>query len=58
MTVGGDLYNALCQPNDNGDCDYAPRIQLKENLSCSGDECNLDSLRLIQINDVYYELVR
>jgi len=52
------LYNILCNPDGSGGCQFMPRIQLKENLECFGDECGLDSIRVIVLGGVYYEYIR
>jgi cullin-associated NEDD8-dissociated protein 1 len=52
------LYNLLCNPDGSGDCHFIPRIKLKENLDCFGDECELDSIRVVLFGDVYYEYIR
>ena len=53
------LFRYLCNSNDiSGTCDFRPEIHLTENLSCIGLECKVENVRLVKVQDVYYEYVR
>ena len=55
------LYNRLCNPNSFGgdDCVFETQTVLEDNLECFGQECQVDTLRLIQVTDgIYFEYVR
>ena len=55
----GELYGSLCGSNPDGKCKYAPVVKLPRNLDCKGVECNLDTVRTIQVEaGVFYEYVR
>ena len=51
------LYSRLCA-QVSGDCVYPSVVKLTENTSCQGLECNVDTLRVVQVDDVFYEYVR
>ena len=54
------LYNELCKPKTQGgtDCNWQNEVVLKQNLDCVGQECDVDTLRLVQVTDnVYFEYV-
>ena len=57
-----DLYNELCGSSAiGGPCNFKPLIELKGNFECSGIECNLDNVKVVQVQDsprVFYEYVR
>ena len=61
-TGGSNLYNDLCGNSAiGGPCNFKPLIQLTNNVGCHGVECNLDNVKLVQVQDsprVYYEYVR
>lgn len=57
----GQLYQALCDPDTNGDCRFPAVVNLEENLQCAGDECNteMDSIRNVKVFDeVFYEYIQ
>ena len=61
LSSSSQLYNKLCNPtNERGDnCTWQNEVVLNENISCNGQECNLDTLRLVQVSDsVFYEYVQ
>ena len=54
------LYEKLCNANNQG-CSFKSVVKLKQNLSCTGDECSLDNLRVVRVRTnppIYYEYVR
>ena len=52
------LYEALCQPDGTGKCNYKSTVELDEHLACHGIECEVDALRAVNISNAYYEFVR
>lgn len=53
------LFRKLCNANGGSDCNFLTQITLDENLECFGEECLVDTLRLIEITDgVYFEYMR
>lgn len=54
------LYQLLCS-SDQGTCSWPSEVQLVEPLPCDGMECQVDTVRIVQINNgdetVYYEYV-
>ena len=52
------LYHALCQPDGSGSCRYQSRIELNETLQCDGLECDVDTVRVVNISNAFYEFVR
>lgn len=67
QTTQGDssqLYQTLCNPDTiTGNCNIQQaQITLEHDLECTGNECDVDTLRLVEVlsgNDkVYFEYVR
>ena len=61
LDPSSELYNLLCNPTSLGgtDCNFRGEISLEENISCYGQECKVDTLRLLEVTEgVYYEYVR
>lgn len=58
------LYQALCMPSSaGGKCTYMPEVTLASSLTCDGDECLVDSVRVIKLVGgdgviSYFEYVR
>ncbi|KAL7576804.1 hypothetical protein ACA910_013822 [Epithemia clementina (nom. ined.)] len=58
------LYTALCNAEiptygESAPCTYPAVVTLSENLDCNGvDECNVDSVRTVKVDDVFYEYLR
>lgn len=53
------LYAKLCQPSEDGSCQYQSVIEIEENLACTGVECDTDSLRIIEVTEgLFYEYTR
>jgi len=54
-----DLYEALCNKNAAGECQFDKvSVTLPDNLRCSGIECDVDTLRVVQVGEMYFEYVR
>ena len=52
------LYNILCNEDENGKCVYKNAVTLDSNLVCDGIECELDTVRVVQVGEsAYYEYV-
>ena len=59
LSPDSSLYQKLCNPDVNGDCDYASTITLDENLDCTGKECRIDTLVIVQVAPgAFYEYIR
>lgn len=53
-----ELYTKLKCKEVNGGCDYATVVVLDEDLNCSGIECNVDTIRTVKVDEVFYEYIR
>ena len=52
------LYNALCDVS-NGVCTYPTVVTLSSDLACDGLECDVDTVRVVQVSpNVFYEYVQ
>ncbi len=52
------LRAVLCNPDNNGDCVFQNTVTIPSNLNCSGIECEVDTVRVVQIaDDAFYEFV-
>ena len=61
LDPSSDLYNALCNPSTVGgnDCRFKSQVKITENLICTGQECDVDSVNLIEVTTgIYFEYVR
>jgi hypothetical protein len=53
------LFTKLCGSDDAVSCQFKPKIVLESNLLCSGIECSLGNLRVVEVGDgVFYEYIR
>jgi len=53
------LKEKLCNKGSNGSCRFANLVTLDSNLDCVGNECNADTLRVVEvISGIHYEYVR
>ncbi|KAL7553976.1 hypothetical protein ACHAWF_017328 [Thalassiosira exigua] len=43
------LYQALCNPGEDGNCNFATAVTLESNLECFGKECRVDDLEVVQV---------
>ena len=54
------LYKNLCDANDSG-CVFRPQVHINSNLECDQNECNLDSVRIVQVQEnppIFYEYLK
>jgi len=59
LDSSSELYDKLCNANGGSTCNYDSKVVLDENLSCNGDECDVDTLTFVEVGDgVYFEYVR
>jgi hypothetical protein len=63
LGVNSALYAALCNKQITGKCSLKSTVQLLQNLPCSGVECEIDTVRTIELavnssESVYYEYVQ
>ena len=65
LDTSSDLYNTLCDPDPGtNSCRYKSEIVLPSNLACTGKECDVDTLRVIQVGatslstPIFYEYVQ
>eukprot|EP00934_Nitzschia_sp_Nitz4_P009303 Nitzschia sp. Nitz4//scaffold91_size79674//72229//78877//NITZ4_005380-RA/size79674-augustus-gene-0.83-mRNA-1//1//CDS//3329560139//9293//frame0 len=54
----GDLYNILCNPDSSGECTFPVDVELDETLPCHDAECDVDTIRVVKVNEMYFEYVR
>lgn len=48
------LYDMLCAADESAECQYPAVVVLDSNLDCDGIECELDTLRTVEVNGIYY----
>ena len=54
----GYLYSYLCNAT-SGSCNYAPIVTLSADLQCTGAECDVDTIRTVEVGSgIFYEYVR
>jgi hypothetical protein len=54
-----DLYQVLCNPNDDGSCNFSTTVTLESNVACYGKECRIDNLEVVQVAPgAFYEYYR
>lgn len=54
----GQLYMKLCQ-SEQGVCQYPVMVELDIDLDCMGSECNIETIRTIEVETgVFYEYIR
>lgn len=58
LDTNSELKAALCNADESGSCQYENTVTLGSTLTCSSSECNADTVRVVQVNDVHYEYVR
>jgi hypothetical protein len=53
------LKAKLCNKGLNGTCQFANSVTLESNLPCFAQECDADTLRVVEVSSgIYYEYVR
>lgn len=55
---GTSLYAKLCKSEVAANCQYDAVVLLDETIMCSGAECTVDTLRVVEVGGVYYEYIR
>ena len=59
LATSSTLYSQLCAADGSGDCTYPTKVTLPNDLTCNGLECDLDTVRVVQVSpNVFYEYVR
>ena len=52
------LRGLLCNADFSGNCSYQNTVTLKENVECAGIECQVDTVRVVQVADnAFYEFI-
>jgi len=52
------LKKILCNADTNGDCQYENSVTLTSNLKCSSRECDVDTVRVVQVAEkIFFEYV-
>ena len=58
LDESSSLRSLLCNQDQTGKCSFKNHITLLTNYDCTGIECDIDTMRVAQIeNDVFYEFV-
>jgi hypothetical protein len=60
LSTNSELYPVLCN-SVGGSCNFQPEVTLTENLDCYNDECYVDEMRIVKVQNsppVYYEYQR
>lgn len=53
------LHQKLCNPDYNGNCNFSNTVVLEENLSCYGNECEVDTVTVVQVAPgAFYRYIR
>lgn len=58
VAESSNLYEKLCKRGSNGVCRFQSKVELDDDVPCFEDECLIDTVRTVRINEVYYEYVR
>ena len=59
LSPDSDLYQQLCNPDEDGACNHSNTITLDSNLACYGKECRVDDLEVVQVAPgAFYEYIR
>ena len=59
LSQGSGLYQKLCNPSEDGSCNYSSTIILDSNLLCFEKECVVDDLIIVQVRPgAFYEYIR
>eukprot|EP00547_Thalassionema_nitzschioides_P008451 CAMPEP_0194227304 /NCGR_PEP_ID=MMETSP0156-20130528/42790_1 /TAXON_ID=33649 /ORGANISM="Thalassionema nitzschioides, Strain L26-B" /LENGTH=2008 /DNA_ID=CAMNT_0038959783 /DNA_START=685 /DNA_END=6711 /DNA_ORIENTATION=- len=51
------LYNELCSPVDE-ECTFPAEVTILNDLICTSAECNIDSVRIVKVGQMFYEYMR
>ncbi len=57
LSPSSQLYGNLCNGN-SGSCNFQRSVVLESSLSCFADECNVDTVRVVQVEDSFFEYVQ
>jgi hypothetical protein len=52
------LFAKLCGSEDPSNCQFKSKVILDHNIPCSGIECSLDNLRVVEVDGVFFEYIR
>jgi hypothetical protein len=59
LDSGSELRQKMCNSDISGQCQYQGKVVLDVDLVCSGDECDIESPRLLEVESgIFYEYVR
>jgi hypothetical protein len=59
LSPSSGLYQALCNPEDDGSCKFANTVTLDSNLLCFMKECRVNDLEIVQVQPgAFYEYIR
>jgi hypothetical protein len=59
LSESSQLHQQLCNPDANGDCQLANTVILDDSLQCTGNECRVDNVVVVQVAPgTFYEYVR
>jgi len=59
LDSSSQLRATLCKKGSNGSCLFANSVTLESNLACSAQECDADTLRVVEVSPgIHYEYVR
>ena len=58
LSSASELKAELCNVDASGNCQYANTVTLDNTLNCVDTECDADTLRVVQVNEIHYEYVR
>lgn len=52
------LFFKLCKSQNAASCQYDATVLLDETVLCNGEECSVDTVRVVQVGGMYYEYIR
>jgi hypothetical protein len=56
---GNSLFTKLCGSQNAASCQNKSKIVLDQTVACSGAECNVDSVRVVEVGSgIFYEYIR
>eukprot|EP00934_Nitzschia_sp_Nitz4_P007090 Nitzschia sp. Nitz4//scaffold25_size161228//48616//54500//NITZ4_002422-RA/size161228-snap-gene-0.22-mRNA-1//-1//CDS//3329544562//7080//frame0 len=58
LQSSSDLYSKLCASSGAGSCEFPLSVVLDSSLSCQGNECDVNTVRVVKVNGMYYEYIR
>lgn len=57
-TTDSDLYDLLKCVTVDSVCTYPTVVDLSAAIDCYGLECDVDTVRVVQVDDIFFEYVR